>query len=111
MPPIPAIRRQIGRNDVYIITCADGSLLLLDFATVEFGDRLFDSLDGTILVYRLDVHGDDLAGIHVQKVFQKLVAEVGRRNGQETHCTIDAAHLERAAVFEGESGRRDSIFD
>lgn len=54
------------------------------FATVEFGNRALDRFDGAVLVYRLDVHGDDLAGIHVQKIFQKLVADVGGRDAQKT---------------------------
>ena len=48
--------------------------LFLNGAAVKFGDRALDCFNGTVLVYRLDVHGDNLAGIHVQK----NLSEVGR---------------------------------
>ncbi len=60
---------------------------------------LFDGFDGLVLVNGLDVHGNDLAGIHVQKILQKLVAQVRSRNIQETDRSEDAAHLKGAAVL------------
>ena len=55
------------------------------------------------------MHGDDLAGIHVQKVLQKLVADVGCRDAQKAGSAKDAAHLERPGVFEGKGGGRNGI--
>ena len=54
---------------------------LLDRVTVQLGDGALDRFDGLVLVHRVDVHGDDLAGFHSQKVFQQLVAQVRRRDG------------------------------
>jgi len=56
------------------------------------------------------VHGDDLAGIHVQKVLQKLVADVGCRDAQKAGGAVDAAHLECPGVFEGKGGGRNGVF-
>ena len=55
------------------------------------------------------MHGDDLAGIHVQKILQKLVADVGCRDAQKAGGAKNAAHLEGAAVFEGKGGGRNGI--
>lgn len=55
------------------------------------------------------MHGDDLAGIHVQKVLQKLVADVGCRDAQKAGSAKDAAHLERPGVFEGKGGGCNGI--
>ena len=62
----------------------DGFFLFLDLAAVQFRDGALHRLDGTVLVNRLDVHGDDLGRIHVQKILQKLVADVGCRDAQKT---------------------------
>ncbi len=95
--------------NVYIITGTDSFFLFLDVAAVQFGDGALDRLDGTILIDALNVHGDDLAGIHVQKILQKLVADVGCRDAQEADGAEDAAHLEGAAVLEGKGGGRNGI--
>ena len=57
----------------------------------------------------MNVHGDDLAGIHIQKILQKLVADVGGRDAQKAGGAVDAAHLEGTAVFEGKSGGCNGI--
>ena len=72
-------------------------------------DGALDRLDGLVLVNGLDVHGDDLAGIHVQKILQQLVADVGCRNAQKAGGAKDAAHLEGAAVLECKGSRRNGI--
>ena len=79
---IPAVSRQIRRQHVHVVSGADGFLLLFDFAAVEFGNGVFDGFDGLVLVNGLDVHGNDLAGIHVQKILQQLVAQVRSRDIQ-----------------------------
>ena len=55
------------------------------------------------------MHGDDLAGIHVQKVLQKLVAQVRSCDIQKAGSAKDAAHLERPGVFEGKGGGCNGI--
>ena len=60
---------------------------------------MLDGFDGLVLVNGLDVHGNNLAGIHVQKILQELVAEVGCRDGQEADRPEDAAHLKGPAVL------------
>ena len=106
---ISAVGCQIRRNDVDIISGTDGFLLLLDLAAIQFRDGALHGLNGTVLVNRLNVHGDDLAGIHVQKILQQLVADVGCRDAQKAGSAKDAAHLEGAAVLEGKGGRRNGI--
>ena len=98
-----------SRTDVDIISGTDGFFLLLDLAAIQFRDGALHRLDGTVLVNGLDVHGDDLGRIHVQKVLQKLVADVGGRDAQKTGGAVDAAHLERPGIFEGKGGGRNGI--
>ena len=83
--------------------------LLLDLAAVQFRDGALHGLNGTVLVNRLNVHGDDLGRIHVQKILQKLVADVGCRDAQKTGGAKDAAHLERPGIFEGKGGGCNGI--
>ena len=45
------------------------------------------------------MHGNDLAGIHVQKILQQLVAQVRSRDIQKADRSEDAAHLKGAAVL------------
>ena len=106
---ISAVGCQIRRNDVNVIPGTDGFLLLLDLATIQFRDGALDRLNGLVLVNGLDVHGDDLGRIHVQKILQKLVADVGCRDAQETGGAKNAAHLERPGVFEGKGGGCNGI--
>ena len=106
---IPSVSCQIGRDDVNIIPGTDGFFLFLDLTSVQFRDGALHRLDGTVLVNGLDVHGDDLAGIHVQKVLQKLVADVGCRDAQKAGGAEDTAHLEGAAVLERKGGGRNGI--
>ena len=84
-------------------------LLFLDLAAIQFRDGALHRLDGTVLVNGLDVHGDDLAGIHIQKILQQLVADVGCRDAQKAGGAKDAAHLERPGVFEGKGGGCNGI--
>ena len=81
----------------------------LNLTSVQFRDGALDRFDGAVLVYRLDVHGNNLAGIHVQKVLQQLVADVGCRDAQKTGGAKDAAHLEGAAVLERKGGGCNGI--
>lgn len=106
---ISAVGCQIRRNDVNIISGTDCLFLLLDLAAIQFRDGALDRLNGLVLVNGLDVHGDDLAGIHVQKILQKLVADVGCRDAQKAGGAKNAAHLEGAAVFEGKGGGCNGI--
>ena len=55
------------------------------------------------------MHRDNLAGIHIQKVLQQLVAQVGCRNGQIAYRPENAAHLKGAAVLKSECCRRNGI--
>ena len=55
------------------------------------------------------MHGNDLAGIHIQKILQKLVADVGRRDAQKADGAEDTAHLEGAAVLERKGGGCNGI--
>ena len=55
------------------------------------------------------MHGDDLGRIHVQKILQKLVADVGCRDAQKAGGAKDAAHLEGAAILECKGGGCNSI--
>ena len=45
------------------------------------------------------MHGNDLAGIHIKEILQKLVAQVRSRNIQEADRPEDAAHLKGTAVL------------
>ena len=46
---IPAIGRQIGRNDVNIIPGTDCALLFLNLASIKFSNRALDRFDGAVL--------------------------------------------------------------
>ena len=70
---------------------------------------MLDLLDGRRLIHRLNVHGDDLAGFHLQEILQHLVAEVGGRDLQVGHGAVQPAHLEDPARREGKAGRRNEI--
>ena len=106
---IPSVSCQIRRDDVNIIPGTDGFFLFLNGTAIQFRDGALHRLDGTVLVNGLDVHGDDLAGIHIQKVLQKLVADVGCRDAQKAGGAEDTAHLEGAAVLERKGGGRNGI--
>ena len=107
---IPSVSCQVGRDNVNIIPGADGFFLFLNLTSVQFRDGALDRLNGAVLVYALDVHGDDLRRIHVQKVLQKLVGQVGCRDAQKAGGAVDAAHLECAAVLKGKRRRCNGIF-
>ena len=99
---ILAVGSQIGRDNVHVITGTDCLFLLLNLAAVKLGNGVLDLLDGSGLVYRLDVHGDDLAGLHIQKILQKLVGKIRCCDLQITHGSVQAAHGKGFAAREGE---------
>ena len=70
---------------------------------------MLDGFDGLVLVNGLDVHGNDLAGIHVQKILQQLVAQVRSRDIQKADRPEDAAHLKGTAVLKRQRSGGDSI--
>ena len=106
---ILAVGGQIRRYDVHIISGSHGLFLLLNLRTIELRDLVLDLLDGCRLIHRLNVHGDNLAGFHLQEILQHLVAEVGGRDLQVGHGAVQPAHLEDPARREGKAGRRNEI--
>ena len=108
---VPPISRQIRRQHVHVVSGTNSFFLLFDLAAVEFGDGVLDGFDGLVLVNRLDVHGNDLAGIHVQKILQQLVTQVRSRDIQEADRPEDAAHLKGTAVLKRQcSGCNDILY-
>ena len=71
---------------------------------------MLDGLDRLCLVHGLDVHRNDLRGIHIQEILQELVRKVRRRDLKIAHRAEDASHLEGAAAGEGEGRRGDKVF-
>ena len=55
------------------------------------------------------MHGDDLAGLHVQKILQKLVGKIRCRDLQVAHGSMEASHGKGPASGEGEGCRRNEI--
>ena len=70
---------------------------------------MLDLLDGLVLIDGLDVHGHDFAGIHVQEVLQKLVADVGSGDLQIAHSAVELSHAEDSAAGESKRGRRNVV--
>ena len=58
--------------------------MFLDFGTVKLGDDSLDGLNRRSLVNRLDVHGHDLRGFHIQS--KGYVGGVRRTAGLYKHC-------------------------
>ena len=55
------------------------------------------------------MHGDDLAGLHIQKILQELVGKIRCRDLQVAHGSIQTPHGEAPASGEGEGCGRDKI--
>ena len=72
---------------------------------------MLNLLDGLVLVNRLNVHGHDFAGIHIQKILQQLVADVGGGDLQIAHSAIETAHTEDTAPREGKGGGRNVVLN
>ena len=104
-----AVSRQIGGNDVHIVSGADGFFLFLDFGAVKLGDLVLDRFDGFRLVERMNVHGNEQAAFHIEKVFQRAVAEFGRENLQIGRGAVGLADAERPSILKLKRGRRDEI--
>ena len=58
---------------------------------------------------QLDVHGNDLAGIHVQKILQQLVTQVRSRDIQEADRPEDAAHLKGCLLYTSDVYKRQPL--
>ena len=71
-----AIGRKVRRDNVHVIAGTHRFFLFLDFGTVKLGDGSLDGLNRRSLVNRLDVHGHDLRGFHIQKIRQHTVRQV-----------------------------------
>ena len=55
------------------------------------------------------MHGDDLTGLHIQKILQKLVGKIRCRDLQVAHSSVEASHGKGPAAGEGEGCGRDEI--
>ena len=104
-----AVGGKVRGNDVHVITGTDSLFLFLDLGAVKLCYGSLDGLDCRRLIYRLDVHGHDLAGLHIQKISQHPVGKVRSDNLQIGHRTVDAAHLEGTAVLKGKRCRRNKV--
>ena len=100
---------QIGGDDVDVIPRTNRFFLFLDLAAIQFCDRALNGLNGLILVYGLNVHCYNLAGFHIQKILQQLVAEIRGSNGEKTHSPIKRSHLERLSTGKRKAAGRNKI--
>ena len=104
-----AVGGQVRGNDVHVVAGTDCLFLLFDLGPVKLRDRMLDGLDRFRLIHGLDVHRDDLRGIHVQEILQKLVRKVRCRDLQIAHGTEEASHLEGTAAGEGKGRRGNKV--
>ena len=107
---ILTIGGKVRGDDVHVVTGTHSLFLFLDLGTVKLGNGSFDGLDCRSLVYRLDVHGHDLTGLHIQKVCQHTVADVRSGDCQIRHGTVKTAHLECAVGLESKASRGNKVF-
>ena len=71
-----AIGSKVRRDNVHVIAGTHSLFLFLDFGTVKLSDGSLDGLNRRSLVNRLDVHGHDLRGFHIQKIRQHTIRQV-----------------------------------
>ena len=100
---------EVGRDNVHVISSADGLFLFLDFRFIQVGDFPFDRLDGLDLVYGLDMQADDQRAFHIQKISQHPVIQLRRENLQKRNSPVFFTHTELLAGAELEAGRCDEI--
>ena len=96
-----SVGRQVRGNDIHVVAGTDRLFLFFDLGPVKLRDRMLDGLDRLCLVNGLDVHRDDLAGVHVQKILQELVGQIRCRYLKIAHGTVQGSHLEGTAAGEG----------
>ena len=108
---ILSVGSKVTWKNIHIISGANCLFLFLNFTAVKLCDCPLDTFDSGGLVYRLDVHGNNLAGLHIQKVCQHPVAEIGCRNGKKGHGAVQTAHLKRAVIFKDKSSWRNKVLD
>lgn len=76
---------QVRRNNIHVVTGAHSLFLLLDLGTVKLCDGVLDRLDCGSLVNRLNVHGHNLRGLHIEEISQHTVTQVRCGNRQIGH--------------------------
>ena len=105
-----AVGGKVTRNDVHVISGADGFFLFLDLASIEVGDLALHRLDSLHLIHRLDVQTHDQAGFHVEKIRQHPVVEFRGQNLYETDRAMLLTHLELLSGTEGKGAGSDEVF-
>ena len=100
---------QVGGDDVDVISGTNRFLLFLNLAAIQLCNRAFNGLNGLVLVYGLNMHRYNLAGFHIQKILQQLVAEIRGSNGEKTHSPIKRSHLERLSTGKRKAAGRNKI--
>ena len=93
-----AVGGKVAWNDVHIVTGANCLFLFLNGHFLQIGDFTLNRLDCLYLVNRLNVHGDNQAGLHIKEVCQHTVIEFGSEDLQEGHGTQLFADTELLAV-------------
>jgi len=100
---------QITGQDVNVIARSHGLFLFVDFGTVQVSQLVLDHLDGFHMINGLDVHGDDLGGLHVEEVNQYTIIQFRSKNVQITDGRHLLADAETVGFLEIQTGRSDEI--
>ena len=104
-----AVGGQIGRQDVDVVSGADGFLLFVNFALIQLGNFALDLPDGRRLVDGLDVQADDQAAFHVEEVRQHPVVQLRGQDLQKGNGPQCSTHAEAPAIPELKARRRNEI--
>ena len=91
---------QITGQDVNVIARSHGLFLLVDFGTVQVSQLVLDHLDGFHMINGLNVHGDNLGGLHVQEVNQYTIIQFCGEDVQIADSCHLLANVEAVGILE-----------
>ena len=106
-----AVGREVGGEDIHIVSAPGRFLLLLDLHGVQIGDLPLDHFDGLVLVDTPDVHGHQKVSFGVHKVRQDAVLDLRGQYLQKGHRAVHIPDAETAAFPERKGGRGDKVLD
>ena len=104
-----AVGCEVRGDDVHVVPASDRLFLFLNGHLLQIGDFAFNRLDCLSLVNRLDVHGNNQAGFHIQKIGKHTVVEFGGEDLQEGHSAQLFPNAKISTITEHERGRSDKV--
>ena len=99
----------LSRQNIHVITNTNGFFLFVDFAALDIRQLPLYILEGFHMIEGLNMHSDDLSGLHPQQIHQQTFIQFRSQNAQKADTRYFSADHKPIAVVEVETARCNEV--